>query len=244
MKLINLIPQLIKDERRNKKIQKTLVTLSLVPVGLYGFGQYEISQIEKKTTEFQNEILTAITIENEIRLIETEIFNDTRIVAGLSNEQFPLHRFLLFMGVSMPEDMRLYSVTSDNVEKIKETEKVTDGNASPVVETTTAGGNDVGGSSPDVVLPDTSAETAQTPEQIVEEERLKQIEEQKKIEESITSQKTLYIRGATLSINSLGIFMKELENNDYIEKVDIQDIENYYNAAQSYKFFELTVTLK
>lgn len=235
MKLISLIPFAIRSERRNKKIQKTLLYSSLIPVTLYGFNQYQISEITKQTLIIQGEIADSKNLENEILFLESDIFNNTRVISGLSNEQFPLHRFLLFMSITLPEDMRLYSVTSENVENDKEAKE--DAIEPKIIP---AQSTDVGGS--------TSTENFDgeiiSPEQLEEEKRAKQEDEQKKITETITSQKTIYIRGATLSINSLGVFMKELENNDYISKVDIQDIRNYYNGAQSYKFYELTVTLK
>lgn len=237
--MINLIPQNIKDERRNQKAKQTMYLLSLIPLSMYGYLHLQMNDINKDINALNEEISNAKYLESQIKYEETTLFKDMRILSGLSKNSFPLHRFLLFMGVEIPEDMRLYTVVSDNILKTSESEEKTDDTQNKPLEEGEEG-------------------ELEEEELILSEEDQKSLEEfsdqlstetndedkQQKLEDIFIEHKVMYIRGATLSVNSIGKFMQDLEKNEFIEKVDIQDIENYYNGAQSYKFFELTVKTK
>ena len=270
MKLINLVPENVKRESQNKKLQKILISLLAIPVIIYGvkFGQLHMEQ--SKVDGLNQKIAEIKDTESSIKMLETSVFNNTRIVTGLSNEQFPLHRFLLNLSLIVPEDLNIYNVTTDFMEKKIQTEQkevaskvqsnATDNNSADNSSGSNSGSNtssaDTGGTqTPQTCInkDGTSADIGGTnPTQkaddkgncvdLTDEER--KLSEQKEIENKIISQKTMYVRGATISMNSLGKFVKDLEKNSYVESVDIGEVQNYYNAAQSYKIFELIVVLK
>lgn len=229
MKLINLIPDSIKTERQQKQFKKIALGSTIIPIGLYVKMTLSISGIEDDITLYNQQLSEAASLEGEINHKESSLFNDMRIVNVLSRDNFPLHRFLLFSSLDIPDDMRLYSVTSESFiqnqiqeEKEKEAEKENPkGSTQPLEEIDTL-------------------EEGENPKSDEEKEK----EEQEKIEQTYNQQKTLYIRGATISVESIGKFMQDLEDNDFVEKVKIQHIQNYYNGAHSYKIFELIVQTK
>ena len=209
--------------------------MSLIPLSLYAYLQVSMAYIEKDTEQLNEEINTAENLEKSIQNIENKIFNDTRVVSGLSHDSFPLHRFLLFTSVRLPEDIRLYSITSENVlEKQKEKE----------AEAGTENANETPTETPTETKENAETTTDDSTKSTEQGEQVNQQKEIEKLEEVLSSQRIIYIRGAALSVESLGTFMTELESSTYIDKVDIQDIQKYYNGAESYKFFELTVRTK
>lgn len=223
---INLLPPAIKSERFNATVKKSLYVLALIPLGLYGFTQYSMTQIQNEINTLQGEISAATVLERSIEQAETTLFNETRIHSRLATDGFPLHRFLLSTGVVIPEDMRLFEIISDNFleenqvteEELLEKEKLRQEQLNGIQEGQL----------------DENGNPIEVPTEEVEEE----------IKGYFAEQKTLYIRGTAISVNSIGEFMSSLEENGYIEKVDIKDIQNYYNGAHSYKFFELYLELR
>lgn len=57
------------------------------------------------------------------------------------------------------------------------------------------------------------------------------------------SEKIIVIRGAALTVGSIGELTKKLKELSYVKSVDLGNIENYYNVFYNYKIFEITVEL-
>lgn len=212
---LNLLPDIIKMDRRNQKIKKSLAGLTIVPLAMYGYMQFSMMNIQEDITKLNQDISAVQSLEVQIKNQETQLVNDERIANKLSKSGFPLHRFLLFTGLDVPDDMRIYEVVSDNFVKEREKQEEDGGQVinQPVSQS-------------DADLLDG-----------VETENLEQAN-------LFPEQDVLYIRGAAISVESVGLFIQQIEEYDFVNGVELYDIQNYYNGPQSYKFFELLVDIK
>lgn len=230
-KEMNLIPDELKLRRRNKQLKKKIIMASAVP-GVFVLQIFlSIYTMGNEINELKESINIAKGLEQQITTEQNLINKNRFIITNLTNGGLPLNQFLLFTGVSIPEDIRLYYIGSKANSDGEKSAKENDG-AEEVVEGTE-------NSTPPVV---------EGEEEVVVEsgEDSGAVEDAKvegKEEEIIDNR--IIIQGAALNVNSIGIFMGELEKkNDYIGNVDIVDVQNHYNGAFNYKIFEIVIEMR
>lgn len=229
---LNLIPLDIKQKRKRIEYTKTGLLISLIPGVLLGQVYLSIFTLDNKISETQENIRVAGTLESQIKEQEGIIAKNKSIVQELTSGGLPLNQFLLFTGLALPEDIRLYSITSASIlEAEKEigkedlTEVVSD--AKPV----------------DAKEEQTTDGEVKEGEEV--EEGVEVVVAEKPPEQVITpTNNNIIIKGAALNVNSIGVFMGDLERkNEYIRNVDIVEVQNYRDEVFNYKMFELIVEL-
>lgn len=218
MKQMNLIPQEIKQKRKNTTYKKIGAIASLIPVGIMAQGYISMNLMKSNIQDLNGDIAQANSLKQQIEAEEKLIEKNRSILINLTSGGLPLNQFLLFTGITLPEDVRLYSISSESVfEEEKEAETKSDEAVAEVVEE---------------LMPAEGEESTET---------------QAPVEEVVVEEKkdNIIIKGAALNVDSIGTFMNNLENkNDYILNVDISDVQNFYNGAFNYKLFEIIVELK
>lgn len=220
---MNLIPLEVKQKRQRKEMIQKGAFASLVPVVIVAQAYYSMYSMKNEIADLKLNIDQATQLESQITNEQNTIEKNRSIIVNLTSGGLPLNQFLLFTGLHMPDDMRLYSITSESIiEEEMEKEEMPEGTV-PVPE----------------VAPEVAPEGEVPP---VEEGGAVPPVELTPIENKSNK---IIIKGAGLDVKSIGTFMSELENkNEYIANVDIVDVQNYYNGAFNYKFFELIIELK
>lgn len=221
-KQMNLIPLEVKQKRKNEKYKKIALASSLIPIAILGQSYLSINMMEKKVKELGENINAAKELEGQIAIEQKNIEKNNTIIGNLTNGGLPLNRFLLFTGVNLPSDVRLYSVKSKSlIMEEEEAEKTVSEEKAPVE-----------------IDAEVSSEGQVEGETDGEKEKLEDI----KIEKTTND---ISIKGAALNVESVGTFMTKMQkDNPYIKSVDIVDIQNYYNGSFNYKLFELVVEMK
>lgn len=225
---LNLIPLEVKQKRKKIAYTKTGLLLSLIPGIIVGQTYISMFTLENKISETQENIRIAGTLESQIQEQEDIIMKNKSIMQELTSGGLPLNQFLLFTGLAIPEDIRLYSITSANIIKDRKNDLDEGENIEEAVPVET----------------ENSKGTVENEEST--NEKVKVEEPIKEVDINVDPLNTdIIIKGAALNVNSIGIFMGDLENrNDYIKNVDIVEVQNYRDDVFNYKMFELIVELQ
>lgn len=225
MKQMNLIPNEVKQKRKINEYKKIGAYVSLLPIAVMAQSYLSLSFMKGDIQELNDNITAAKNLQQQIQEEEKLIEKNRSIIINLTSGGLPLNQFLLFTGVNLPEDIRLYSITSETAydqaakEKEKEENAAAEGTVQEISTTEPA-----------------TDENGQPIEEGTEEKTEELIIEEKK--------NNIIIKGAALNVDSIGTFMSNLENkNEYIANVDISDVQNFYNGAFNYKLFEIVVEL-
>lgn len=115
MKLLNLIPEEEKRRLRIKKIKFYTYIGLLLPIIVFGYMKYTIGEVENGIDEANYNITQVNSLNSSIKSENQEIENVSNTLNNLKQESIPLNFFLLFLGLNIPEDIKIHSILSETL---------------------------------------------------------------------------------------------------------------------------------
>lgn len=115
MKLLNLIPDEEKRRLRIKKIKFYTYIGLLLPIIVFGYMKYTIGEVENGIDEANYNITQVNSLNSSIKSENQEIENVSNTLNNLKQESIPLNFFLLFLGLNIPEDIKIHSILSETL---------------------------------------------------------------------------------------------------------------------------------
>lgn len=216
MKKLNLVPVDIKKQRTIAKYKRIGLMALIVPVFIVANTGLTVNSLSSEKEELEAEIANAKKIQSIITSENNKNQNYLIMKSNLEKESLPINKFLLFLSIEMPDEIQLHSITSESIIERARIEALIES-----------------GQIDKKKKEETVEADGEKEEEAFEEKLISKDEDNK-----------LIVKGASLTVDSIGELMKEMEKTEFIEKVDIRDVQNYYNGAYSYKLFELVLEIK
>lgn len=231
-KKISLLPKEMRDKLETKKIIKYGAIIVIIPVLVtaYNFASYAVKN--KKLEVWKQNQTEADSINSQIIQKQNETQENETMIRSLELSGVPLNKFMLFMATDVPSDIRIYEVTKNVI------------TSTSVKEDTTQ--NESG----ETGTPEQQQQQQQTEQTPASADASAQPTEETQTNAQPTEQnqedlESIIIKGAGLKVDSVAKFVENIKrSNEYVESVEISDIQNYTNGSFNYKMFEMKVKLR
>jgi len=238
MKFIDLTPQNLKEKRQKRNLIRTSSYTLIIPVVLAGCLQLRTIQLTNEMEELSAQTSNVQSIQQQIESLETETQKNQAVYEELGKLGIPFNQFLLFLGTKTPDDIRLYSITSNSFVEILEVEENQLNEKNQQDDTISSTVTEENSTSTNLSEADLDESNEAT------EETTKKQKEQSNEDSKENSSDTILIRGACIEFVSIGEFSRALQDTGYFKKVELATVKNYYNGMENYKIFELQAEVK